>query len=244
MLNGKVAVVTGAAQGIGRGIALALARKGASVAVVDLNLEKAEKTVKDINVLGQRGIAVKADISDHNDVKAMATAVYDELDKVDIVVNNAGIARDTMVLKMTEDQWDAVFGVHLVGAFNCIQAFVKGMISRKSGRIINIISAAGLLGNMGSSNYASAKTALIGMTKANARELAKYKITSNAIGPAAETPILRHVPDAARAAFSNRVPLGYMAPPQEIGDVAAFLASEESKYITGQVIHAEGGMFM
>ena len=244
MLTGKVAVVTGAAQGIGRGIALALARKGASVAVVDLNLEKANKTVKDINILGQRGIAVKADISDHNDVKAMAAAVYDELDKVDIVVNNAGIARDTMVLKMSEEQWDTVFGVHLVGAFNCIQAFVKGMISRKHGRIINIISAAGLLGNMGSSNYASAKTSLIGMTKANARELAKYKITSNAIGPAAETPILRHVPDAARVALSQRVPLGYMAPPQEIGDVAAFLASEESKYITGQVIHAEGGMFM
>ena len=244
MLNGKVAVVTGAAQGIGRGIALTLARNGASVAVIDLNLEKANRVADDINVLGQRSIAVKADISDHNDVKAMSEAVLDELDKVDIVVNNAGIARDTMVLKMTEDQWDAVFGVHLVGAFNCTQAFVKGMIGRKSGRIINIISAAGLLGNMGSSNYASAKSALIGMTKANARELAKYKITANGIGPAAETPILRHVPEAAKAALSKRVPLGYMAPPQEIGTVAAFLASEESKYITGQIIHAEGGMYM
>ncbi len=244
MLNGKVAVVTGAAQGIGRGIALTLARSGASVAVIDLNLEKANRVADDINVLGQRSIAVKADISDHNDVKAMSETVFDELDKVDIVVNNAGIARDTMVLKMTEDQWDAVFGVHLVGAFNCTQAFVKGMIGRKSGRIINIVSAAGLLGNMGSSNYASAKTALIGMTKANARELAKYKITANAIGPAAETPILRHVPEAVKAAFSGRVPLGYMAPPQEIGTVAAFLASEESKYITGQIIHAEGGMYM
>ena len=244
MLEGKVAVVTGAAQGIGRGMALALARKGASVAVIDVNLEKANKTVQAINVLGQRAMAVKTDISDRKEVDAMAEAVFDEFDKVDIMVNNAGIARDKMILKMTEDMWDAVYGVHLIGAFNCIQVFVKGMINRKYGRIINTVSAAGLLGNMGSSNYASAKTALIGMTKANARELAKYKITVNAIGPAAETPILRHVPDAALKAIAHRVPLGYMAPPDEIGAVAAFLASEDARYITGQVIHAEGGMYI
>jgi len=244
MLNGKVALVTGGAQGIGRGVALSFAQKGASVAVVDINLEKAEKVAKDINILGQRALAVKTDISNREEVDKMASAVLDEFDKVDIVFNNAGIARDKMILKMTEEQWDAVIGVHLVGAFNCTQVFVEGMINRKDGRIINIISAAGLVGNLGSSNYAAAKSALIGMTKANARELAKYKITVNAIGPAADTPILRHVPEAAKKAFTQTVALGYMAPPQEIGDVAVFLASDEAKYVTGQVIHAEGGMFI
>lgn len=244
MLNGKVALVTGGAQGIGRGVALSFAQKGASVAVVDINLEKAEKVAKDINILGQRALAVKTDISNREEVDKMAGAVLDEFDKVDIVFNNAGIARDKMILKMTEEQWDAVIGVHLVGAFNCTQVFVEGMINRKDGRIINIISAAGLVGNLGSSNYAAAKSALIGMTKANARELAKYKITVNAIGPAADTPILRHVPEAAKKAFTQTVALGYMAPPQEIGDVAVFLASDEAKYVTGQVIHAEGGMFI
>lgn len=243
-LAGKVAVVTGAAQGIGRGIALALAREGASVVIADLNLEKATRVAEAIHILGQRAIAVKTDISKKLEVQEMAGLALDEFDKVDIVVNNAGIARDAMLLKMTEEQWDEVFSVHLIGAFNCTQAFVQGMINRREGRIINIISAVGLLGNMGSSNYAAAKSALIGMTKANARELAPYKITVNAIGPAAETPILRHVGEKQRAQLTQRVPLGYMAPPQEIGSVAVFLASDESKYITGQVIHAEGGLYI
>lgn len=243
-LKGKVALVTGAGQGIGRGIALGLAGEGAAIVVSDINLEAARKTAHEIRVMGQRSEALKADVADEEEVASMVTIAINEFDRIDILVNNAGIVRDAMLDKMTDDQWDAVINCHLTGVFNCTQAVVRRMMERKNGRIINIISSAGLVGNIGQANYCTAKAAMIGLTKANARELAPYKITVNAIGPGADTPMTRGVPEKMRAAMLQRIPLGYLAPPDEIAPAAVFLASDDARYITGQVMHVEGGMYM
>ena len=243
-LEGKVALVTGAGQGIGRAIAIAMAREGAAIAVNDINLEPAGKVAQDIKAMGQRATALQADVANCEEVTKMVEATIWEFDKVDILVNNAGIVRDALLHRMTDEQWDAVINCHLSGAFNCTQAVVKRMMERKGGRIINIISAAGLVGNIGQANYSTAKSGMIGLTKANARELAPYKITVNAIGPGADTPMSRGIPEKLRETFLQRIPLGYMAPPDEIAPAAVFLASDDARYITGQVIHVEGGMYM
>ena len=243
-LKDRVAVVTGAGQGIGAAVACAYAREGARVAVVDMNLEAAEKVAAEINAAGGQAIAVACNVAVREQVNAMAARVTQTWGRVDILVNNAGITRTAMLHKMTQDQWQDVLSVHLSGSFNCLQAVVGGMIERRYGRIIFVTSAAGVLGTIGQINYSAAKAGILGMTKSTAKELARHGITSNAIAPGAATPMTEVIrtDDKFKDKYLDRIPLGRWAEPEEIAPVFLFFASDASSYVTGQVVAADGGM--
>ena len=200
-LTGKVALVTGAAQGIGKAIALLLARNGAELVVSDINLEKAEETAKEIGAIGPKAIAVKVDVANLSDVERMVTGIVEKLAKIDILVNNAGITRDKLILRMTEEDWDAVLGVNLKGTFNCTKAVVRHMAKQRSGKIVNIASVVGEMGNAGQANYSASKAGVIGLTKTIAREYAQRGINVNAIAPGY---IETHQASRGRTAFSDR----------------------------------------
>jgi 3-oxoacyl-[acyl-carrier protein] reductase len=243
-LKDRVAVVTGAGQGIGACVARAYAREGAKVAVIDLNLEVANKVVDEINAAGGVAMAVACDVADRVQVEAMAARVNAAWGRIDILVNNAGITRTAMLNKMTHEQWQQVIGVHLTGAFNCLQAVVGGMIERQFGRIIYVTSAAGVLGTIGQINYSAAKAGILGMTKSTAKELARYNITANAIAPGAATPMTEVIrtDEKFKDKYLDRIPLGRWAEPEEIAPVFLFFASDASAYVTGQILAADGGM--
>jgi 3-oxoacyl-[acyl-carrier protein] reductase len=243
-LKDRVAVVTGAGQGIGACVARAYAREGAKVAVIDLNLEVANKVVDEINAAGGVAMAVACDVADRVQVEAMAARVNAAWGRIDILVNNAGITRTSMLNKMTHEQWQQVIGVHLTGAFNCLQAVVGGMIERQFGRIIYVTSAAGVLGTIGQINYSAAKAGILGMTKSTAKELARYNITANAIAPGAATPMTEVIrtDEKFKDKYLDRIPLGRWAEPEEIAPVFLFFASDASAYVTGQILAADGGM--
>jgi 3-oxoacyl-[acyl-carrier protein] reductase len=243
-LKDRVAVVTGAGQGIGACVARAYAREGAKVAVIDLNLEVANKVVAEINAAGGVAMAVACDVADRVQVEAMAARVNAAWGRVDILVNNAGITRTAMLNKMTHEQWQQVIGVHLTGAFNCLQAVVDGMIERQYGRIIYVTSAAGVLGTIGQINYSAAKAGILGMTKSTAKELARYNITANAIAPGAATPMTETIrtDERFKEKYLDRIPLGRWAEPEEIAPVFVFFASDAASYVTGQILAADGGM--
>jgi 3-oxoacyl-[acyl-carrier protein] reductase len=243
-LNGRTAIVTGAAQGIGAAVAAAFAESGARVCAVDLTLERVEMLADKLRAGGAEAIGMSCDVSRRDQVDAMVAAAHRHFGRVDILINNAGITRPAMLHKMTEAQWDEVMAVHLKGSFNCLQAVVPGMMERRYGRIVNVTSTAGILGTIGQINYSAAKAGIIGLTMSAAKELAKYGIVVNAIAPGAATPMTETIRTDARfkEKYLERIPIGRWAEPEEIAPVFVFLASDAASYVTGQVLAADGGL--
>jgi 3-oxoacyl-[acyl-carrier protein] reductase len=243
-LEGKVAIVTGSAQGIGAAIARAFAREGARVAVVDIAQDRADAVAQAIRADRGEAVGVACNVAVRADVDAMVEALVARWGAVDVLVNNAGIVRAAMLTKMTPAQWDEVLAVHLTGSFNCLQAVAPSMIERRRGRIVNVTSAAGVLGTIGQVNYSAAKAGILGLTKSAARELAQYGITVNAIAPGAATPMTEKIrtDPRFRDRYLDRIPMGRWAEPDEIAPVFVFFASDASSYVTGQVLAADGGM--
>jgi 3-oxoacyl-[acyl-carrier protein] reductase len=238
-------VVTGAGRGIGRAVALAYARMGADVACVSRTEENSAKAAAEVEALGRRAWAVAVDVSDTAAVNAAAGKILDDAGRVDILVNNAGVTRDNLLMRMSEEEWDTVINTNLKGAFNFTKALTRPFIKQRSGRIINIASVIGLIGNAGQSNYAASKAALIGFTKSVAKELAPRGITANAIAPGfIETDMTAALDNKVRESIIGNVPLGRFGSPDDIAHAAVFLAMEPSSYITGQVLTVDGGMVM
>jgi 3-oxoacyl-[acyl-carrier protein] reductase len=245
-LKGKTAVVTGGSRGIGRAIALELASKGANVAVnYTKNSAAADAVVEEIKAMGKLGIAVKADVSSISEVENLVIEVLNAFGSIDILVNNAGITKDNLIVRMTEKEFDDVINTNLKGAFICTKAVSRVMIKQKSGKIINVSSVVGIVGNSGQSNYAAAKAGLIGFTKSMAKELAKRGINVNAVAPGfVQTDMTSSLPEKVKEEFIKSIPLMRIGEPEDIAKGVAFLASEYSDYITGQVINIDGGMVM
>lgn len=244
-LKDKVAIVTGAAQGIGKVIALGLAKCGADIAVSDINEDSLNAAVKEIEALGRKAIAVKMDVSSLKDCEDMVKKTIDAFGKVDILINNAGITRDAVLLRMKEEQWDQVIQVNLKGTFNCTKAVIRSMFKQKSGKIINISSVTGAMGNAGQSNYSASKAAVMGFTKSIAREYAHCGITVNAVAPGfIKTAMTDAIPEKDRDAMISIIPAKRLGLPEDVADTVCFLASDKANYITGQVIHINGGMYM
>jgi 3-oxoacyl-[acyl-carrier protein] reductase len=246
-LTGKVALVTGASRGLGRAIALAFAAQGADVAVnYRGNEDAARQTVDAIRASGRRAEAIQGDTSAGREAcEAIVKAAIDGFGKVDILVNNAGITRDNLLMRMDAEEWDAVLSTNLSGPFWMTRAIARPMVKARSGRIINMSSAAGRMGNAGQANYAAAKAGLIGLTKTTARELASRGITCNAIAPGLiETDLTSDLPEAATEALKGLTPLGYIGSVDDVAAAAVYLASDEARYVTGQVLGVDGGIVM
>ncbi len=244
-LLGKVALVTGAAQGIGKAIALLLAAKGADVVVSDINFEKAQETAKEIEEKGRRSIALKVNVADPEEVERMVETIMERFSRIDILVNNAGITRDRLLLRMSEEDWDAVLDVNLKGVFNCTKSVVKHMSKQRSGKIVNIASVVGLMGNAGQANYAASKAGVIGFTKTVAREFAQRGININAIAPGyIQTPMTEVLPEKVKEELMRLIPMGRLGQPEDVAQAVLFLVSEASNYVTGQVLNVNGGIYM
>lgn len=246
MLQGKVALVTGASRGIGREIALTLAGYGAKV-VVNYNgsEEKAKQVVEEILAAGGDSYAVQCSVADFTACGEMIQGVLEKYGRIDILVNNAGITRDNLVMKISEEDFDAVLDTNLKGTFNTIKHMYRPFLKQKSGRIINMASVTGILGNPGQANYAASKAGVIGLTKSIARELASRGITANAVAPGyIDTDMTQAMTDAAKEAVLSQIPLKRVGTPKDIAETVAFLASDKASYITGQVISVDGGMCM
>ena len=244
-LKDKVALVTGGAQGIGREIALNFAKEGANVIISDINLEKANETLKEIEALGVKGLALKADVSKLNEVEEIFNKIIEKFGRIDILVNNAGVTRDGLILRMSEEDFDFVISINLKGTFNCTKVASKYMIKQRYGRIVNISSVIGLMGNAGQSNYAASKAGVIGITKSVAKELASRNITVNAIAPGfISTAMTDKLTEEQKNAMLKAIPLGRFGKPLDVANVALFLVSPLADYITGQVIPVDGGMVM
>lgn len=242
----KVAIVTGAGRGIGKAIALALAAEGADIVIADYAIDNVQSVIDEINGYGRKAIAVKANVADPADADAIVKAAVDEFGKVDILVNNAGITRDALILKMTEQDWDAVLNVNLKGTFNCTKAVVKTLLKQKrGGRIVNMASVMGIIGNAGQANYSASKAGVIALTKTTAKELGSRGINVNAVAPGfIQTAMTDELPENVREKISDQIPLRKLGTPEDVAKVVLFLCSDDSEYITGQVIHVDGGMVM
>ena len=245
-LDGKIALVTGASRGIGRAIAIAFAKEGATVAINYAgNHEKAENVVREIKDLGKEAISIQGDVTNADSVAAMVKTVTEEFGKIDILVNNAGITRDNLLMRMKEEDWDSVINTNLKGVFLCTKAVSRQMMKQRQGRIVNISSVVGVSGNAGQANYTAAKSGVIGLTKTSAKELAARGITVNAIAPGfIETDMTSMLTEDVGEQMLKQIPLGRFGSPDDVAQTAAFLASEEAAYITGQTIHVDGGMVM
>ncbi len=243
--RGRIALVTGSAQGIGRAIALALAEAGAGVVIADVNSEKIDPVAGEVEALGRRSLALELDVSDPESVKAGVAKILEAFGKIDILVNNAGITRDGLLLRMKAEDWGTVLRVNLDGAFYCIRAVLPGMVKQRYGRIINIASVVAQAGNPGQANYVASKGGIIGLTKAVAAEVASRNITVNAVAPGyIATPMTEKLPPEVRQRMLNLVPLGRMGTDRDVAHGVRFLASDEASYITGHVLNINGGMYM
>lgn len=244
-LINQVAVVTGAGRGIGRAIALKFAAAGADVACVSRTAGNSEKVAVEVRALGRRAWACAVDVADSKAVAEAAAKILSDAGKVDILVNNAGVTRDGLIMRMSEEDWDVVLSTNLKGAFSFTKAFSRAFIKQRSGRILNIASIIGLIGNAGQCNYAASKAALIGFTKSVAREFASRGITVNALAPGfIETDMTAALDEKMRAELLNKIPLNFLGQPDDIAEAALFLAGPAARYITGQVLTVDGGMVM
>ena len=245
-LENQIAVVTGAGRGIGHAIAVRLAHEGARVASVSRSEGNAQRTADEINgIRAEAARAYAVDVSDHAAVQQVGARILEDFGRVDILVNNAGVTRDGLSMRMSTEDWDTVLNTNLKGAFNFVQAIQRPMIKQRSGRIINISSVIGLIGNAGQANYAASKAGLIGFSKSLAREMASRGITVNAVAPGLiETDMTSVLSDEVRKNILSKIPLGSLGQPDDIANAVAFLASPEAKYITGQVLAVDGGMVM
>lgn len=245
-LNGRVAVVTGSSRGIGRAVALALARQGADVVVNYSGREAdAREVAGDITAMGRRALALRADVADPAQAAGLVEEAVKNFGRLDILVNNAGVTRDNLIPRMKEEDWDAVLSVNLKGAFNCIKSAIRPMLKAKWGRIINITSVVGITGNAGQANYCASKAGLIGLTKSAAREFGSRSITVNAVAPGyIISEMTESLAEEAKIKMLSGIPLGRPGKPEDIAALVVFLAGESAAYITGQVITVDGGMTM
>ncbi|MFC1675140.1 3-oxoacyl-[acyl-carrier-protein] reductase [Candidatus Omnitrophota bacterium] len=244
-LKDRVALVTGGARGIGRTIALLFAREGADVVVADINLEEAKNTASEVEGIGRKSLALDLDVTSQAKVQEAINKILDKFTKVDILVNNAGIIRDGLLLRMQEADWDAVMNVNLKGTFNCIKSVSKAMVKQRSGKIINIASIIGIIGNPGQANYAASKAGIIALTKTAAKELASRNIMVNAVAPGfIQTDMTSNLPQELKQKMLGAIPLAKFGSPEDVANLCLFLASQASDYITGQTIVIDGGMVM
>ena len=244
-LKDKNAFITGAAQGIGKSIAMGMAREGANIAIADVNFERAEETAKEIKKMGVKSMAIKLDVSSQEDVANAFITFTGELGPVDILINNAGITRDSLLMRMKEEDWDAVININLKGTFLCSKEAVKLMAKQRQGKIISISSVVAFMGNPGQSNYSSSKAGLIGLTKTIAKEYAGRGIRANAVAPGfIQTAMTEVLSDTVKDEMKKAIPLGTFGTAEDVTNAVIFLSSSESDYITGQVIHVNGGMYM
>ena len=245
LLKDKVAIVTGGARGIGREIALAFAKEGANIALADVNAEVLAATQKEIEDLGRSAVTGVVDVTKSDQVETFVQKTLDKFGKIDILVNNAGITKDGLLVRMSESDWDAVIAVNLKGAFNCTKAVSKIMMKQRDGRIVNMASIIGIMGNAGQANYAASKGGLIALTKTVAKELASRNVRANAIAPGfIQTEMTAKLPENVKSEMLKFVPLAKFGTVQDVANLALFLASDNSSYITGQVIQVDGGMVM
>jgi 3-oxoacyl-[acyl-carrier protein] reductase len=245
MVQGKVALVTGASRGIGRSISLALAAQGAKIVAVDVDLQATEEFVAELTAAGTEAIAIQGNVTVTADVEQMVKIAKETFDRIDILVNNAGITRDALLFRMKDADWDAVLDVNLKGAFLCTRSVAKLMTKQRSGRIINIASVVGQMGNAGQANYCASKAGLMGLTRSNARELAKRNITVNAVAPGfIATAMTDALPEEKRDELAAQIPLARLGSAEDIANAVLFLAADKTGYITGQVIGVNGGMYM
>ncbi|MEW6086906.1 MAG: 3-oxoacyl-[acyl-carrier-protein] reductase [bacterium] len=244
-LKDRVSIVTGGGQGIGKAISLGLAKNGAKVVVVDISQENADNMLKEIEGLGGSASAYKMDVSNFTEVSDVTNKILDKYGKIDILVNNAGITRDGLLLKMKEEDWDRVLNINLKGVFNCTKAVIRPMLKERWGRIVNIASIVGLIGNAGQANYSASKAGIIGFTKTVAREVASRNITVNAIAPGfIATEMTKVLPDNVKENLMKQIPLGRLGQVEDVAQAILFLVSEKAGYITGEVIRVDGGMAM
>ncbi len=244
-LEGRVALITGGARGIGREIALLFAKEGADIALCDVNLEQAEQTAKEIRDSGRECIAFKTDVTDLKQVQDMVDKILDKFKKLDILINNAGITKDNLILRMSEEDWDKVISVNLKGCFICTKAASRVMLKQRFGKIINLASIIGIMGNAGQANYSASKAGIIGLTKSIAKELAPRGVSVNAIAPGfIKTEMTDRLPEDIQKRMLSAIPLARFGTPKDVANLALFLSSESSSYITGQAIQIDGGMLM
>jgi 3-oxoacyl-[acyl-carrier protein] reductase len=244
-LEGKVALVTGSAQGIGRAIALNLAQGGARIVLTDMRESKLDEVVKEIEAQGGKAIRFVVDVTDREAVRKVVDQVLETWEKIDILVNNAGITRDSLVMRMKVEDWQAVLKTNLDGTFYCIQAVLPSMVRQRYGRIVSIASVVAQAGNVGQANYISSKAGIIGLTKGVAAEVARRNITVNAVAPGfIATPMTENLPPEIKEKMLSIIPIGRMGTDAEIATGVRFLVSEEARYITGHVLNVNGGMFM
>jgi 3-oxoacyl-[acyl-carrier protein] reductase len=245
MLEGRVAVITGAGGGIGSAIARRLASSGANIVVNDLDESAAQSVAREVEALGREALVNGGSVADLAAMEAMVQEALERWGTVDIMVNNAGITRDSLLIRMSEEQWDLVIAVHLRGAFCCTKAVTRPMMKQRYGRVVNVASVVGVMGSPGQANYSAAKGGIIALTKTTARELAGRNITCNAVAPGfIETRMTQELGPAVREEYLSRIPLGRPGQPEDVANVIHFLASPDADYITGQVIHIDGGMVM
>jgi 3-oxoacyl-[acyl-carrier protein] reductase len=243
--NGKIALVTGSARGIGAAIAEKLADAGCGLVISDIDLPGAEATAEKIRAAGRRAVALKADVSVPDEAENLIKQAVEEFGRLDVLVNNAGITRDNLVMRMSEAEWDAVIRVNLKGTFNCIKAVSRPMMKQRSGKIINISSVVGVMGNAGQANYSASKAGVIALTKSVAKEFGSRNIQVNAVAPGyIETEMTRGLPEAAKQSFLTLIPLQRAGQAEDVANIVLFLASSLADYVTGQVLHVDGGMVM